>query len=218
MKSIKLVSEKFDGSEYNDWKRSMLISLSAKNKVGFVDGSISRPGQTSGFTRPGIDQNLAKSVLYFNTTREIWVSLEERFGASSGTVLYALQQSRDHIEQDPLPTCSCANCTCSITQKLLKPQQDSRLIVFSMKLNGGYKVMRGSLLLQQPLPTIEEKHKQLNKSSLDSEFMAFAVNKRSYNKIYNNFEKNIQQNFNGNFGNKRQNSYNHPNRKSQLLL
>lgn len=41
--SMKLVSMKFNGQSYNDWKRSMVISLSAKNKMGFVDGSIKKP-------------------------------------------------------------------------------------------------------------------------------------------------------------------------------
>lgn len=37
--SNQLVSVKFNGSAFNDWKRSMMISLSAKNKLKFVDGS-----------------------------------------------------------------------------------------------------------------------------------------------------------------------------------
>lgn len=40
---MKLVSIQFDGNSYADWKRSILISLSAKNKIGFVDGTITKP-------------------------------------------------------------------------------------------------------------------------------------------------------------------------------
>ncbi|XP_021726148.1 uncharacterized protein LOC110693300 [Chenopodium quinoa] len=175
---IKLVSEKFDGSGCNSMMISWILGV--------------------------LVQNLARSVLYFNTAREIWVNLEESFGASFGTVLYALQQSMDHIEQgnddlstfctknkrlwddelDPLPICSCDNCTCTITQKLLK------------------------LLMQ------EEKHKLLNNSRVELEAMAFAVNRRNYNEGYNNFDKNRQQqSFHGGFGGQRQNSYPDHNRK-----
>lgn len=44
---MKLVYLKFDGSSYNDWSRSMLISLSAKNKTGFIDGSLAKPLATT---------------------------------------------------------------------------------------------------------------------------------------------------------------------------
>ena len=42
-----LVSVKFDGNGFTSWKRSMLLSLSMKNKLGFVDGSVAKPDLTS---------------------------------------------------------------------------------------------------------------------------------------------------------------------------
>lgn len=39
--SAQLVSVKFDGNGFNKRKRSMMLTLSAKNKLGFVDGSVS---------------------------------------------------------------------------------------------------------------------------------------------------------------------------------
>ncbi|KAI3820683.1 hypothetical protein L1987_08231 [Smallanthus sonchifolius] len=38
-----LVSIVFDGSAFGSWKRVMSIALSAKNKLGFVDGTVVRP-------------------------------------------------------------------------------------------------------------------------------------------------------------------------------
>lgn len=38
-----IVSVKFNGTGYNYWTRSMLIMLSTKNKLKFVDGSIEVP-------------------------------------------------------------------------------------------------------------------------------------------------------------------------------
>ena len=37
--TFQLVSFKFNGSDYASWKRSMLLSLSTKNKLLFIDGS-----------------------------------------------------------------------------------------------------------------------------------------------------------------------------------
>lgn len=36
--STQLVSVKFNGTGYKNWKRSMMLTLSAKNKLGFVNG------------------------------------------------------------------------------------------------------------------------------------------------------------------------------------
>jgi len=38
-----LVSEIFTGENYIAWSRSMLISLTMKNKIMFVDGSLAQP-------------------------------------------------------------------------------------------------------------------------------------------------------------------------------
>ncbi|KAJ1390329.1 Gag-polypeptide of LTR copia-type [Sesbania bispinosa] len=40
---INLVSQPLTGSNYNTWSRAMIIALSVKNKLGFVDGSIPQP-------------------------------------------------------------------------------------------------------------------------------------------------------------------------------
>lgn len=152
--SMKLVSLKFDGTFYNDWSRSMLISLSAKNKTGFVDGTLVKPIATAASYKACercnsmliswilgvLDQNIARSVLYFTTAREIWLNLEERFGQSSGTLLFEIQQSLSDIKQgsdsvstyytkikmiwdqlnsvDPIQSCSCTNCTVTLLKSL----------------------------------------------------------------------------------------------------
>lgn len=42
-----LVSNIFNGVGFNYWKRSMMISLSTKNKLGFVDKTILQPESIS---------------------------------------------------------------------------------------------------------------------------------------------------------------------------
>lgn len=76
----------------------MMISMSSKNKLDFVNGTLTKPDITDitytawmrcndmmiSWLLFNLDTNIAKSVMYFNTTREIWVDLEERFGFLSG--------------------------------------------------------------------------------------------------------------------------------------
>lgn len=38
-----LVSYPLSGTNYNTWSRSMVMALTAKNKLGFVDNTIPRP-------------------------------------------------------------------------------------------------------------------------------------------------------------------------------
>ncbi|KAL5766687.1 hypothetical protein ACOSP7_017304 [Xanthoceras sorbifolium] len=40
--SMVLVPKVLDGTNYAMWRRSMLVSLSAKNKLGFIKGTIQK--------------------------------------------------------------------------------------------------------------------------------------------------------------------------------
>lgn len=42
-----LVADVFNGEDFESWKRTFLIALSSKNKVGFIDGKVSRPADNS---------------------------------------------------------------------------------------------------------------------------------------------------------------------------
>ncbi|XP_074347627.1 uncharacterized protein LOC141686492 [Apium graveolens] len=241
---MKLVSTQFDGTGYTDWKRSMLLSLTAKNKTGFIDGSIEKPSVDDDAYKAWdicnsmliswllgvLDQSIARSVLYFKSARDIWVNLEERYGQTSGTLLFSLQQALHEVRQgqdsistyytkikmiwdqldsiDPIPSCECAQCACFITQKLVKSQDDRRLVEFLMKLSDGFEVIRGSILVMSPLPTIshayrlllqEENHKKLYQNSHPHEgVMAFAANRRNFPDKYKQQGYN-RQNIGGNY-------------------
>lgn len=111
--SNQLVSVKFSGSGFHNWKRSMILILSAKNKLGFVDGTIKIPELTSvdykywercnnlviSWLIANLDETIAKSVLFMQTAREIWQDLDDRFGYTSMAQVYSLEQQLLEINQ-----------------------------------------------------------------------------------------------------------------------
>lgn len=79
------VKFKFNGNGFRNWKRSMILSLSAKNKLGFVDESIEKPDVTSVEHKAwercndlvsswiifNLEDVIAKSVLFLKTAKDI---------------------------------------------------------------------------------------------------------------------------------------------------
>lgn len=45
--STQLVSIKFNGEGFSNWKRAMILTLSAKNKLPFVTGDLPKPAKNS---------------------------------------------------------------------------------------------------------------------------------------------------------------------------
>lgn len=190
----------FSGSGYVDWKRVMTIALSGKNKLAFVDGSLPRPTSNAtgkawdrvnnvvmGWIIAVLEDSIAKSVLSYKTAKDIWFGLAERYGQSTNTQLFSIQEELNNLFQtpnmsiaefftkiktlwdeldnlNPLPTCSCAannSCTCELPKKCFKMQQNTRVISFLMKLNKRYSQVRSNMLMMPDLPTSAQAYKFL---------------------------------------------------------
>ncbi|XP_019256360.1 PREDICTED: uncharacterized protein LOC109234753 [Nicotiana attenuata] len=156
---MSLVNVPFDGRGYQGWRRSILIALSAKNKLGFIDGICEEPKPDSAdhplwsrandmvtsWLLNSLSKDIGESVIYSKTTRNLWNSLEHRFGQSNGAKLYQLQkeistsvQGNNNIssyfttlkklwdEMDSLSShqnCSC-DCACGGKAKMAKFLED----------------------------------------------------------------------------------------------
>ena len=80
---------------YNTKSRAILISLDAKTKLGFIDGPIAKPQSIDhphytawckcnstilAWLFNSISKDLQSSIVYFKTTRDMWLDLQYRFG------------------------------------------------------------------------------------------------------------------------------------------
>ncbi|XP_074298405.1 uncharacterized protein LOC141629278 [Silene latifolia] len=110
---VKLVGSLFEGSGYGGWKRAMLIALSAKNKIGFIDGTIPKLAESHqqrknwqrcndivfSWILNSVSPDIAKSILYSATVEIAWKDLEERFGQSNGAQLYGVHKKLNDFSQ-----------------------------------------------------------------------------------------------------------------------
>uniref|UniRef100_A0A803LZV8 Retrotransposon Copia-like N-terminal domain-containing protein n=1 Tax=Chenopodium quinoa TaxID=63459 RepID=A0A803LZV8_CHEQI len=242
--ALPIVSEKFFGEAFGEWKRSMMIALATKNKLGFVDGSLPKPDETNpncaawkrcdaiiiSYILRSLENSIARSVLFLNTSQEIWKDLDERFSQISGPQLYTLQQSLADLKQgpetsitefftqlkaiwdqinqmNPLPTCSSPGCTC--IQVFLKQQQEERLVQLLMKLDSKFTAVRTNILMMQPLLSMSmayklliQEEKQRQTSNVEEENNRAMVFAADYRKSYKNHYQGSKMTFQTGNGNK----------------
>ncbi|XP_070055561.1 uncharacterized protein [Nicotiana tomentosiformis] len=121
-----LVLVPFDGSGYRSWRRGILRALSVKNKAGH------------GF-----------SLQYVYDAKELWQELEDICYQTNGAKLYQLQKEISDLSQGALDITSAKVNT-------QKAEYDRRLIQFLMGLNEVYTIVRGSILMMNPLPSLAQ--------------------------------------------------------------
>ncbi|KAF7115429.1 hypothetical protein RHSIM_RhsimUnG0055800 [Rhododendron simsii] len=178
-----LVSKLLEGDNYSTWSRAMRIALSAKNKIGFVTGSIKPPSSTDA-TFPlwqrcndmvlswllnSIHPDIATSVIYAETSAEVWADLQERFSQGNDSRIYQIKQEIGEHRQgqqsisvyytklkalwDELSSYhQMVICTCGGLENLNKRDEKEKVMQFLMGLNENYGPVRGQILLMQPLP------------------------------------------------------------------
>lgn len=92
-----------------------MIALSAKNKVGFIDGTHKEPTSISpdfklwnrrndmvlSWMLNSLSKEIADSVIYSKTTKDLWKELEDKFGQSNETQIYHLQKELSDLVQGP---------------------------------------------------------------------------------------------------------------------
>ena len=103
---LPLVANLFNGEGFDNWKRSVIIALSAKHKIAFIDGTSECPSSTSplytfwqrndamvlSWLMNSLNENIRNTVLYFDIAKALWDDLEGRFGQSNEARLFQVQK------------------------------------------------------------------------------------------------------------------------------
>nr|XP_033507979.1 uncharacterized protein LOC104118433 [Nicotiana tomentosiformis] len=178
-----LVSVLFDGTGYRSWRRTILVALSVRNKLDFINGSsVKRP------------DDIARSVEYSELAKDIWSELEERYGQADAARVFELKKELAHNLQGSLNIASYFNKikklwdeidalsisrvrSCSNYGFKSDYQKDDgvqKVYQFLMGLNDIYVQTRSNIFMIKPFPSVstiysillsDEKQRQVSTSS-----------------------------------------------------
>jgi len=182
-----LVSKPLNGDNYSTWCRSMTISLNAKNKLGFIDGTVQIPSAKSqqddyaswkrcndmilSWILNSISPELADSVIYSTTAQEVWEDLHDRFSQSNAPRIFQIERDIACTSQAQMTVAayytklkglwdelgSYSSTVCSCGADHKRRQ----LMQFLMGLNDSYKAIRGQILLLNPLPDVRQAYSSI---------------------------------------------------------
>ncbi|KAI5345032.1 hypothetical protein L3X38_012909 [Prunus dulcis] len=187
-----IVPKPLNGDNYAMWHRFMTISLNAKNKLGFVDGTLKKPSSESNPDEHAVwlrcndmvfswivntlDPEISYSVIYCTTAHEIWEDLRERFSQSNAPRIFQLQPETSYLTQDQLSVATyytklkglwdeLASCTYSFTCTCAAHGDCNKLMQFLMGLNESYSAVRCQILLMNPLQSARTGRPNQNRST-----------------------------------------------------
>lgn len=187
----------FDGNDFITWRKSMLISLSAKNKLGLIIGRNPKPNPESPYYPywercndmviawiiNSLSRNIAMSVIGFNTAKEIWEDLNDRFGQSKWSKYIQIQRELASTVQgssdvatyftklrglwDELSIAYVGpTCTCGALPKLLEEQ---KLFQFLSGLNETYSTCKSNILMMSPLSSLSKAYSMVQNDEKQKE-------------------------------------------------
>ncbi|XP_073159160.1 uncharacterized protein [Henckelia pumila] len=113
---LMLISTPLSGNNYNIWSRAMHMALTAKNKFGFVDGTIVQPkpddllynawvrcnSMAVSWILQAIVRDIAESLMYMSTAHEIWTDLKDRFHESNAPKIFQIKKLLSSLQQGSL--------------------------------------------------------------------------------------------------------------------
>ncbi|KAK3001516.1 hypothetical protein RJ639_020808 [Escallonia herrerae] len=179
-----LVTQLLTSDNYPTWSRAVIMALEAKNKLGFVDNTIKKPGDSADLpfwircnsmvtswiihsTVPAI----ANSILWTTNAHEVWVDLLDRFSQKNAPRIFEIRraisnnvQNKDSMSQyyttlkaylDELSSYRTPpNCTCGAMKTHTELLDSDALMDFLQGLNESYASVQSQILLMDPLPSM----------------------------------------------------------------
>ena len=181
--NLVLVSKKLNGDNYTSWARGMQLSLSAKNKLGFITGDIQEPSSSDdpdahaawrrcndmilSWLLHSLEPDLQESVLFSTSVQAVWDDLRERFSQSNAPRIFQLNRELATISQGSSSISAyftrlkalwdeLASYNDGCTCSCNAKHDRQQLMQFLMGLNESFAAVRDQILLMNPLPTVRQ--------------------------------------------------------------
>ncbi|RVX22801.1 Retrovirus-related Pol polyprotein from transposon RE1 [Vitis vinifera] len=182
-----LVSKPLNGDNYSTWYRTMMISLNAKSKIGFIDGTTTMSSAT---TKPddyaswkkcndmvlswilnSLTQDLADSVIFSTTSQAVWEDLRDSFSQSNAPRIFQIERDIACLAQDQMIVAAYYTRLKKLWDELGSyndticscgvDHKRRKLMQFLMGLNESYNAIRGQILLMNPLPDVAKAYSSI---------------------------------------------------------
>ena len=102
--SILVTQPLLEMKNYHSWSRAMILALTAKKKIGFINGKITEPDPESPLHKDWLSYNtmviswminsmhvdVSSSIICCQTAKEMWLELQRLFSQGSGPKIYNL--------------------------------------------------------------------------------------------------------------------------------
>ncbi|XP_060215369.1 uncharacterized protein LOC132642117 [Lycium barbarum] len=194
-----LVAVPFNGCGFVTWRSSILTSLSAKNKLGLIDGRNDKPAVDSPFfpywercndmvkawITNSVSREIATSVVCMKTAKEVWEDINQRFGNSNSSKYIQIQREIASTSQGSSDIATYftklrnlwdelngayVGPTCTCVA-LPKFIQDQQLFQFLSGLNDSHSTVKSNILMMHPLPSISKSYSLLQQDESQREIL-----------------------------------------------
>ncbi|XP_041011401.1 uncharacterized protein LOC121255189 [Juglans microcarpa x Juglans regia] len=110
-----LVTDLVHVENFSTWSRSLQRALRAKNKIGFLNGTLSKPSNPAdplvdlwdrcndmvvSWIQNSISLPLRSSLAFVDDAHDIWTELQERFSPQNGPRIYELKKTLVNLSQE----------------------------------------------------------------------------------------------------------------------
>ncbi|XP_062109408.1 uncharacterized protein LOC133820027 [Humulus lupulus] len=108
-----LASPPLTDKNFQQWRQNFMISIGAKNKSNFLNGSLSQPSPNDphfhswqrcnqmimSWIIHSVSPDIKSSIMFLNSTAAMWVELNNRFNQGNGPRLFELRQTLIRLHQ-----------------------------------------------------------------------------------------------------------------------